>query len=43
MKTVNLVKRAGKTGSLCLKATVLNVPEIHFAGFDKFNARDRIE
>ena len=43
MKTVNLVKRAGKTGGLCLKAIALNAPEVHLAVFDKFSTLDRVE
>ena len=43
MKTVNSVKRAGKTGDLCLKAIALNVPEVHLAVFDKFSTLDRVK
>lgn len=43
MKTVNSVKRAGKTVDLCLKAIALNVPEIHHAVFDKLSTLDRVE
>ena len=42
MKTVNLVKRAGKTGGFCLKAIALNAPEVHLAVFDKFSTLDRL-
>lgn len=43
MKTVNSVKRAGKTGDLCLKAIALNVPEVHLTVFDKFSTLDRVK
>lgn len=43
MKTVNSVKRAGKTVGLCLKAIALNVPEVHLAVFDKFSTLDRVK
>jgi hypothetical protein len=43
MKPVNSVKRAGKTGGLCLKAMTLNVPEVHLAVFDKFSTLDRVK
>ena len=43
MKPVNLVKRAGKTGRFCIKAIVLNVPEVYLAVFDKFSTLDRVK
>lgn len=43
MKTVNSVKRAGKTVGLCLKAIALNVPEVHLAVFDRFSTLDRVK
>ena len=42
MKPVNLVKRAGKTDRFCIKAIVLNVPEVYLAVFDKFSTLDRL-
>lgn len=43
MKPVNLVKRAGKTVGLCLKAIALNVLEVHLAVSDKFSTLDRVK
>lgn len=43
MKTVNSVKRAGKTVDLCLKAIALNVLKVDLAVSDKSITLNRLK